>query len=479
MTISDGDRDPNRAGPPRSARSEFAGRDTMAPAQETSHIDDSGDRVVAWRDGRPIARSALLADAGVLARELPGDIRIANCCADQYHFLVVFVAALMRGETVLLPHAFDTAILAELADDHPGLVFVTDRPRGTEALREMTVAFDGTADGPAPDFPDIASDRPVAAVFSSGSTGKPVPTNRRWGWMQTGVKHYTEAFGLADLPAYNLVTTAPSQHAYGLETSVFLTLCHRGAVHTEIPLYPADVVAALKQIPPPRVLVTTPVHLRVLVESRIAAPELRLVLSATAPLATSLAAEAEAMLGAPVREVYGCTEIGLIATRRTVEGDVWTVPEGMRLEAVEGGMRILSAHLPGPILLEDGFEPAADGQVRFTGRRNDIVKVAGKRASLSGLDAALNSIEGVIDGVYLPPGDDDGVPANQRLMACVVTQDSDVDGIRRALRSKVASTFVPRPLIRVEHIPRNGTGKVRYAELRALAQATARAHQDG
>jgi len=451
----------------------------MAPAQETSHHQVSGDRVIAWRDELPITQSTLLTDASALARELPAGRRIANCCSDQYHFLVVFLAVLMQGETVVLPHAFDTSILAELAADHPGLLFVTDRPRRSDALDEMAVSFDGAPGGPAAAFPSLAPDTPVAAIFSSGSTGKPVPTNRSWGWMRTGVKHYADAFGFEQLAAYNMVATVPPQHAYGLETAVFLTLCHRAAIHTKIPLYPADVVAALEKIPAPRVLVTTPVHLRVLVEGRVAAPEIMLVLSATAPLPASLAAEAEAMLGAPVMEVYGCTEIGLIATRRTIEGDVWTLPRGMRLEATEGNMRVQSAHLPGPVLLEDSFEPVTEFGVRFNGHRNDIVKVAGKRASLSGLDAALNSIEGVIDGVYLPPGDDDAMPANQRLTACVVTPQSDVDPIRRALRSKVTSTFVPRPLIRVERIPRNGTGKVRYAELRALARSAIRPMRDG
>ena len=92
MTISDRDHDLNEPGPSRSARSEFARRDTMAPAQETSQHHGSRDRVVAWRDGRPITHNALLRDAGALARDLPAERRIANCCSDQYHFLVVFLA---------------------------------------------------------------------------------------------------------------------------------------------------------------------------------------------------------------------------------------------------------------------------------------------------------------------------------------------------------------------------------------------------
>ncbi|MDH3232186.1 MAG: AMP-binding protein [Alphaproteobacteria bacterium] len=442
------------------------------PDQKIAHDLDHTDRVVAWRDGRAISRSGLLRDAAKLAHDMPNGRRIANSCSDQYHFLVVFLAALMRGQTVILPHAFDTHILAELAGGYPGLLFVTDRPRHTEPLDELTVAFDGTSDWLEPDFPDPKPDAPVASVFSSGSTGRPVPTHRTWKWMTTGVEHYAAAFGLDRMAAYNMVATVPSQHAFGLETAVFLTLCHRAAINTTIPLYPADVVAALEQIPSPRVLVTTPVHLRVLVESRVTTPDVSLVLSATAPLQTSLAGEAEAMLGAPVMEVYGCTEIGLIATRRTVDGEAWTLPHGMHLRASGHGMRIDAAHLSEPVMLADGFQRLSDTTVEFKGRRNDIVKVAGKRASLSGLDAALNSIDGVIDGVYLPPSGGDA-PANQRLTACVVIGDGDVDRIRRALRAKVASTFVPRPLIPVARIPRNGTGKVRYAELRALAQSTA------
>ncbi|HUT50525.1 MAG TPA: AMP-binding protein [Alphaproteobacteria bacterium] len=444
----------------------------MAPNQDIPPHLDSTDRIIAWRDGRAISRDGLLRDAARLAQDMPGGGRIANCCSDQYHFLVVFVATLMRGEAALLPHASDARVLSELAAGHPGVLFVTDRPQDAGGLNEMTVAFDGVSGGPGPEFPRPVPDAPVAAVFSSGSTGKPVPTIRTWKWMTTGVEHYADAFGFDRLGAFNMVATVPSQHAYGFETAVFLTLCRQAAINTTIPLYPADVVVALEQIPSPRVLVTTPVHLRVLVESRVSTPDVSLVLSATAPLQTSLAAEAEAMLGAPVMEVYGCTEIGLIGTRRTVAGDAWTLPRGMHLRATRDGMRVDAAHLTEPVIMADSFQRLSDLTVKFKGRCNDIVKVAGKRASLSGLDAALNSIDGVLDGVYLPPGDDDA-PAKQRLTACVVIEHGDVDRIRRELRARVASTFVPRPLIRVARIPRTGTGKVRYAELRALARSAA------
>jgi acyl-coenzyme A synthetase/AMP-(fatty) acid ligase len=79
----------------------------------------------------------------------------------------------------------------------------------------------------------------------------------------------------------------------------------------------------LEKTPRPRGLVTTPIHLRLLLAEGIALPALDFMLSATAPLSPQLAMEAEVQFGAPLHEIYGCTEAGQIATRRTVAGAEW------------------------------------------------------------------------------------------------------------------------------------------------------------
>ena len=65
------------------------------------------------------------------------------------------------------------------------------------------------------------------------------------------------------------------------------------AVHCGRPMFPQDVAGALADVPEPRVLVTTPVHLRVLSESGIGFPDTALIMSATAPLEAGEAANAE------------------------------------------------------------------------------------------------------------------------------------------------------------------------------------------
>ena len=44
-----------------------------------------------------------------------------------------------------------------------------------------------------------------------------------------------------------------------------------------------------------------------------------------------MANQAEARFGAPLHEVYGFTEAGMVATRRTIEGPLWHALPDVRL----------------------------------------------------------------------------------------------------------------------------------------------------
>ncbi len=86
-------------------------------------------------------------------------------------------------------------------------------------------------------------------------------------------------------------------------------------------------------LPRPRMLVTTPVHLRVLLAEAEAPPPVDLVLCATAPLAGQLAREAEARFARSLYEIYGCSEAGQIAARRTAVTEEWRCLDGITLSS--------------------------------------------------------------------------------------------------------------------------------------------------
>ena len=137
-------------------------------------------------------------------------------------------------------------------------------------------------------------------MFTSGSTGAPVPYPKRWGAL---VACSRAAAGHVFAPGSTVVGTVPPQHMYGFETTVLLPLHAPVASWCGAAFFPADIAAALATLAGagPPMLVTTPLQLRSLLDAGTLLPDLAAVVSATAPLSPALAAAAEAAWGAPVR----------------------------------------------------------------------------------------------------------------------------------------------------------------------------------
>ncbi|MDW9229103.1 hypothetical protein C7S15_3703 [Burkholderia cepacia] len=280
----------------------------------------------------------------------------------------------------------------------------------------------------------------------------------------------------------------PAQHMYGFESTVLLALIGGLAFSNRQPFYPVDIRDELDAIPQPRVLVTSPIHLRALLAAGHALPRAALVLSATAPLSEKLACEAEAALDAPLVEIYGSTETGQIATRRTSQGAAWELFPDIRLDAraepddddsgptvwVSGG------HVEAPVPMGDALELLGDGRFLLHGRKADLVNIAGKRTSLAYLNHQLNAIPQVLDGVFFMPDeaaaahDDTRLEPVTRLVALVVAPTLTAAGLQRALRERIDPAFMPRPLVFVDALPRNETGKLPRDVLAALVAQHAR-----
>jgi acyl-coenzyme A synthetase/AMP-(fatty) acid ligase len=281
-----------------------------------------------------------------------------------------------------------------------------------------------------------------------------------------------------DTPATFTVTgTVPAQHMYGFESTILLPLQNRAAMDAGHPFYPADIAEALRRVPAPRVLVTTPFHLRTLLESQATVPALNLLLSATAPLSPQLAAQAEKMLGAPLLEIYGCTETGQIATRRTTETQVWETHKDVEVHRQTNAhdeplFVAQGSYVEGSVPLGDVLELHSSTSFILLGRQADLVNIAGKRTSLAYLNHELNSIKGVADGAFYLP-DDDGLDANAKIrrpIAFVVAPSLKLNDVDRALRERIDPIFMPRPIFFLDHLPRNATGKLPREVLAHLAQ---------
>ncbi|WP_310461374.1 AMP-binding protein [Sphaerotilus sp.] len=442
------------------------------------------DTPLAWRYGQPIARAQYLRDVAALAATLPEGGPVLAMTGDRYRFALALGAALVRGQAGLMPPNHTPDMVERLRRLFPQAYVLADDEApaiGLPVVRLVesagSVAGVGSRvrgnDGSVR-VPRIAGDHEAAQVLTSGSTGAPMPHGKRWDLLNTNLcaeaARLAEALGRTDLQGVTLVGTVPAHHMYGFESTVLLALLGGAAFAAERPFFPGDIVQTLASVPRPRVLVTTPFHLKTLVESGLALPPVDLTLSATAPLSPQLAARAEAALGGPLVEIYGCTEAGQVATRRTTDGPEWRTFDGLMLSGDGEQVVVRGGHVPVPTPLADVLEVLSPTRFRLLGRSNDLINVAGKRSSLAHLNHHLNSIAGVQDGAFwLPP--DTGDESVVRLVALVVAPELTREALLAALRQRVDAAFLPRQVLRVESLPRDGTGKLPAARLAALAEA--------
>ena len=425
--------------------------------------------VIAYRAGVPITARRFLSDAKRLAESLPAGVHVLNVCADRYRFTVGLAACLITKRVSLLPSTHTPEVIGQLLGFAPDAFCLTD-DRGCDiALPKVHYPGGLPGDEDAWAVPQIPVTQLAAIVFTSGSTGAPLPFRKTWGRLARCVRDGAPRLGLLDGQSHALIGTVPPQHMYGFESTVLLALTSGNSFAAERPFYPADIAAALAAVPRPRALITTPVHLRTLLASEIELPPVELVVSATAPLGADLARRVEAKFHTTLLEIYGSTETGQIAIRRTSESAAWRLWPGVRLEVADDQVFAHGGHVEQVTAMQDVIEITGNDEFLLHGRTADMVNIAGKRSSFAYLNAQLNAIPGVTDGVFFLRDGATGSTEVARLGAAVVAPTLSAAVLTEHLRQRIDPIFLPRPLIMVERLPRNATGKMPQHELQHLA----------
>jgi len=432
--------------------------DTISPVPLMPGFRPAAARPLVRRPDQFLSQEALLAQAVQLAETLPQVPYVINLCEDRGLFILALCAALVRGVQTLLPPSRLVHTIEEIAATYPGALCLCDAPMAGLAPRQWLVEAAPAPPEPAmpvPAVPVIDGVWDAVLVFTSGSTGRPQAHPKRWSDIMACAAVAARRFGIG--PETTVVATVPPQHMYGLELSVAIPLAVGAAVDAGRPFFPEDLRLTLARVPAPRVLVTTPIHLATCVDAMRQWPEVALVISATAPLSGDLARLVEERLGTRVCEIYGCTEAGSIASRRTLDGPDWQWYDSVAAATQGEQCAVTADFLPGPVPLSDVLKLQENGTFQLLGRSTDMVKVAGKRASLADLNLRLNSIPGVLDGVFVVPAGEG--PEHRRLAVIAVAPGLDRAALLAALRARIEPTFLPRTLVLVERLPRNETGK--------------------
>ena len=433
---------------------------------------DSPGAVVAYRGGKAITAGQFLADVARVSALLPAGRHVLNACIDRYRFAVGLGACIASGRISLLPPTQVPEVIRHLRELAPDACCLTDDGDCSVGLPIVNFPAEPAPATAHRDVPLIDGDQCVAHVFTSGSSGVPVPHAKTWSRLVECVRIEGGLLGFDDGRRYAVVATVPPQHMFGFESSVLVALQSGQAFCAERPFFPADFAGVLAAAPRPRILVSTPIHLRALLAASIELPALDVLLCATAPLEPAVAAATEARFDAPLVEIYGSTETGQIASRRTTQSAQWRLWPGVLLVTRDGITYAQGGHVETPTPLGDVVEILPGGRFLLQGRIGDMVNIAGKRSSLGYLNHQLTALPGVVDGVFFlrEAAPDRSATGSSRLGALLVAPGVAAETIMRGLRERMDPVFLPRPLLFVDEIPRNSTGKVTKAVLRALTE---------
>lgn len=387
--------------------------------------------------------------------ERTGWKRIAVQSRGAADFLASFAAVLCAGRTPVLPGSRrpDDAALGGSADGILG-----GGPRGSLPRIDP-------ADSPAAGLSELPPVPPEAGfvLYTSGSSGTPKEVRKSVGQMDREAEITTALFA-SRLEGLVFAGTVDPLHMYGLSFLIWLPMALGLPVLSRRLEVPED----LAGLDFPTALVTTPTFLHYL-EPAPGGPAIRFLLTAGGPLPAEDAGRARASLGLWADEIYGSTELGAIASRRSCD------PPGLArllpgIAFADAKRALISTPLaPGGLAqLDDRIEPLGGAAFRLLGRRDQIVKVAEHRVSLGEVERAAQ-LEGREVRALL-------VVRNGRAAIGLVVSGfpagplppASAAALRRRLLARLPLPAVPRFFRGCPSLPRNAQGKVERERLLEL-----------
>lgn len=409
--------------------------------------------------------------AQLLSQQLPeGNFSVILLFQKRHHFLIGLLStAMSNGHCILPPNLAEQTLINLKNENHNPYLLADYLPCSLEQefqITEQIIAplIQQIQNKPVP-FDKMALIDTLSAIqqaeiwlYTSGSTGVPKKIIKTWQNMILSAELAIERFQLMQ-PCY-LVATVPSQHMFGLETTIFWPLFSKASIWFERQIFPEDILASLNtNTKHPACLVSTPLHLKNILAFGLDWPKhLTRILSATAPLSVALAKQIESVFNATVFEVYGSTETASIASRQTIHSKNWHAYKQVEFQYCQQKTSVKTPGLVSFQCLNDQIEQIDGTHFKLGKRDSDLIKVAGKRASLAQLNQYLQNIAGVSEAVFIQP------KSSERLTAFVVSTLSQAQ-ILSALRQTIDPVFLPRPLRFIEALPRNEVGKVMYNQL--------------
>ena len=301
-------------------------------------------------------------------------------------------------------------------------------------------------------------------------------------------RNIIETMGLRrDWPNVGVISLA---HSYGFSNLITPLLLHGIPLVVANSPLPESVGAALREIGN-ATLAGVPALWRPWFEAGVLSSQnVRLAISAGAPLPVSLERDIFDRRGIKVHNFYGSTECGGIAydtsdKPRTDPGYAGLPMKNVELSVADDGCLEVRGDAVGenywpqpdnrlvhPRFRTTDLAEIIDGAIYLRGRATDVINIAGRKISPETIETVLLKHPSVRQCVVF------GVPEKdrERIVACVAADPSTADDLKHFLINHLPAWQVPRDFWFVQQLPTDQRGKLPRAVLREryLARVTAK-----
>jgi len=428
----------------------------------------ANNEVCLWSDG-PIDRAGLRRMVAEWQTLLSGSgLRAGGRVALRLPPSPSYVAALLAGwrtgaQVILLDHRLTQfevdAALRRLAPQ----VVVSPKTTQGSALR----AFADVAAVPAP-YPGRPAETPHAVIqLSSGSTGPSKVIGRTAADLVAEIDRYTRIDGVP-LRGERIIVLASMVHVLGLVGGLLYGL-HAGALVQPPERLTGDrILDAVAAHPTPATVLGVPFHIGLLTSTvdPPALPQLKRMTTGGELVPAATATAFAEKYGVPLGNMWGMTEVGVIATDLFGEHRPALRP-APGLEVIERDGQLLVSRpespyvgLSDPTRWADGWLHTKDagavdpdtGLVTVRGRLDSQVSVGGLKVDLTEVEATLGAVPGVVAAVVAYDG---VITAYVQLVA-----PTTADTVEAAITERLAPFKRPRRLHVLDAMPRTTTGKL-------------------
>ncbi|MBP7738349.1 MAG: acyl--CoA ligase [Spirochaetes bacterium] len=384
---------------------------------------------------------------------------VCLCTEDRGIIASAMLSSLAGGPVCVLPYSLSPQVLSEMRDILGFRYAIVDAPM--ELPDGVAGILPERGQWPPAKRPRDA-DSVFMQLFTGGSTGKPKV------WQKTARNLLAEAAYQAEKYAFvgsDLVAaTVPPYHIYGLLYTVMAPFLASASVLPGTYVFPGEIASVLAE-KPATILVSVPVHYRLLKGADMDAPKLRLAFSSAGPLDREDAAAFYRRTGVGPEEIYGSTETGGIACKSSATGRNDLEPfECLEWKISHDRLCVkspfISPDLPvdgkGFFMTGDRAMAAGGGRITLLGRADGVVKVGGKRVDLNEVQDKIKRLPGVRDACVISMSGSRGRGTD---IAAVIETDMSEEEARACMAGALERYAVPRRIRTVATMPATSTGK--------------------